>query len=523
MRQISSWLAFASVFALAACRGPEPYYRGQPAPPVGQGSPVTCHISRAECDSAPPPGPNGYLSCSGGDVPLRPFVATACTLPKDGNDPQATCKRAFCTEVPNFGFSHCFVDKAEAASLPAAGVCVSNSAATRDSRVTFFQRSLACVGDDCETETASGSRCVDVTGQPAITTLLPASDRFLRSVEIIQYQADACAPTTSSTLTYALNAGPVGTAAGGGVQANVALTGGLTKLTQTCDGEVGCYVTSLDSFRANVANLNVAGVPLTNVVVRTAFAAPVTDLPDGGEGYRPGIAPGDLQLVLDGRMAGQRMLYTVQNRAPVSVDALAGGLRIAGAFDIRGVDAAGSTVPVTFTFDTRGQPATPTQSACANATPTEQLFGFESATSWSSAQASVTEVAVPVTQGCGALALSGQGFMTLTGDVFSTRRVTRAAALSVDLFIPDHQPNPFWLGNLQGFLSCPSGAVFNQYIGQVELTGKPQNRYSTLRFPLPAALYATLGRSLDDCSFSFGLNVNATGRNWLLDNLRFTQ
>jgi hypothetical protein len=216
------------------------------------------------------------------------------------------------------------------------------------------------------------------------------------------------------------------------------------------------------------------------------------------------------------------MLYSVQNSAPIPVDAMASGLRMTGALDIRGLSPTQGAVPVTVTFDAQGQPATSAQQTCASATPTEVLFGFDSAAGWSSSPAAVAEVAAPTTQGCGALTVSGQGYMLITGDVFSTARITRAAALSVDLFIPDHQPNPFWLGNLQGFLTCPSGNVFNQYIGQVELTGKAQKRYSTLRFPLPAAVFATLGRALDDCSLSFGLNVNATGKNWLFDNLRFT-
>jgi hypothetical protein len=62
----------------------------------------------------------------------------------------------------------------------------------------------------------------------------------------------------------------------------------------------------------------------------------------------------------------------------------------------------------------------------------------------------------------------------------------------------------------------------NQYIGQVELTGKPQDHFSSLRFPLPAATVGTLRRSLNDCSFTFALNVNATDRRWILDNVRFT-
>ena len=112
--------------------------------------------------------------------------------------------------------------------------------------------------------------------------------------------------------------------------------------------------------------------------------------------------------------------------------------------------------------------------------------------------------------------------MPINGDGFSTVGLNPTVAVSVDLFVPSSQPNPFWTGALQMFLSCPSANVFNQYIGQVELTGKPQNRYSTLRFPLPAATQSTLAQSLSDCAFSFALNVNQTNRTWILDNLRFT-
>ena len=98
--------------------------------------------------------------------------------------------------------------------------------------------------------------------------------------------------------------------------------------------------------------------------------------------------------------------------------------------------------------------------------------------------------------------------------------VTNAA--SVDLFIPSAQPNPFWTGALQMYLSCPSGNTYHQFIGQVDLTGKPQSRYSTLRFPLPASIRTLLGQPHDDCSIQFALNVNNTPQTWLFDNFRFT-
>jgi hypothetical protein len=112
--------------------------------------------------------------------------------------------------------------------------------------------------------------------------------------------------------------------------------------------------------------------------------------------------------------------------------------------------------------------------------------------------------------------------MPIVGAPFSTVGLATNNALSVDLFIPTGQPNPFYTGALQMHLSCPFGGVNNQYIGQVELTGKPLNQYSTLRFPLPQAVRTTLARQLNDCSFTLSLNVNPTGNTWILDRLRFT-
>ena len=167
-------------------------------------------------------------------------------------------------------------------------------------------------------------------------------------------------------------------------------------------------------------------------------------------------------------------------------------------------------------------PTTAQNAACAAESSLQRLFGFEDVQRWTSTQAALSLVTSPLTQGCGALGVSGQGYIPINGGTFTTSGLATKAAASVDLFIPTNQPNQSYLGALQMYLSCPSGNVFNQYIGQVELTGKPQNQYSTLRFPLPSVTLSTLARPLNDCSFSFALNVNPTGRTWILDNLRFT-
>jgi len=320
---------------------------------------------------------------------------------------------------------------------------------------------------------------------------------------------------------YAVPPGPVGTATGGAVHSPVSAVNGVATVYQSCDVDGGCQPALLEDLRVNLASLTLLGTQVTNLVARSVFEAPLTTVPVG-EGQGPGVAAGNLEILLDGRVAGQHVQFVAANQAPIAVTADTGALAISGRFQLVVADATGHRTPVTFDLDLTGRPATAAERACAEEGAAARVLGFESAESWSSTQATLAEVASPVTEGCGALAVNGQGFMTIVGAKLSTQQITVAPALSVDLFIPDHQPNQFWLGGLQALLSCPSGNVFNQYIGQVELTGKPQARYSTLRFPLPAAVAGALAQPLDDCALSLALNVNATGRAWLLDNLRFT-
>jgi hypothetical protein len=221
------------------------------------------------------------------------------------------------------------------------------------------------------------------------------------------------------------------------------------------------------------------------------------------------------------RRPDDRISDLLLSTTPFQVDA-ATTFRLRGSVVINGSNANGALLTVTANMDAGGSVATPQAAACTTETGIQRLFGFEEVQSWSSSQAQLSLVTAPVREGCGALGVRGQGYMPVASDPFSTRGLATAAALSVDLFIPNGQPNPSWLGALQMYLSCPSANVFNQYIGQAELTGKPQNVYSTLRFPLPSATLQTLAQPLDDCSFTFALNVNATGNTWILDRLRFT-
>lgn len=158
---------------------------------------------------------------------------------------------------------------------------------------------------------------------------------------------------------------------------------------------------------------------------------------------------------------------------------------------------------------------------CDAITHVQRLFGFEDVSLWRSTVAGLSSVPNPRTEGCFALGVTGSGYMPIEGSRFPASAANKPSKMSVDLFIPTGQPNPSWLGALQSYLECPSANLFNAYIGQVELTGRPVGAYSTLTFNLPANVKSTLAGSFNDCSIKFALNVNQTGKAWTLDKLKF--
>lgn len=148
------------------------------------------------------------------------------------------------------------------------------------------------------------------------------------------------------------------------------------------------------------------------------------------------------------------------------------------------------------------------------------IFGFESLTAWTSS-APLSLDGARKTQGSFGMAVGGSGYRFLTSAPLTTPLSPLTATLLLDVFVPGNQPNQFWFGSVQMFASCPSAALNNVFLGQVELTGKPTNAFSTLSFPVPANVRTALGQARTDCFFGIAINTNATPTTPVVDNLRF--
>jgi FtsP/CotA-like multicopper oxidase with cupredoxin domain len=123
------------------------------------------------------------------------------------------------------------------------------------------------------------------------------------------------------------------------------------------------------------------------------------------------------------------------------------------------------------------------------------------------------------TEGESSVALRAQNYVTIKSRTFALTQAL-ASTITMDFFLPTQQPNPYWLGAVQLYLDCPSKAVNNAYVGQVELTGKTIGAWNRLSFPVSSTIRSSVGSSCTDFDLSIAVNVpfNATGL-YLVDNV----
>jgi len=495
---------------------------------------VTCSAERRLC-LREQLQPDGTVGCAEYNTEKQYFRATVCTL--DATEtPQQACDRAFCTRAtanPTVSYDYLECLTSGGIDQPAAGLCQPLPAGSQRASLIYTRNGRRCVPDPtgqfCATFTAyvmdDTKSCFDLSERTAVDQLtMPTDARDPRLwIQRIVPNAPACngpAPSSQSALSYNLGATTVGSVSAAGTSVPVKITQGTARVLRTCTNGA-CQPTSLASLNARLADTTVAGVPLTNLSLRVRGDTAVGSLPDP-DGTRPGFPSGTLSFAVEGLVAGVPSRYVVANDSAFIFDATSSALALRGTFHLQDVDARGRPLTAELALSLDGSPVTGPGSDCGAQTSLQRLFGFETSGDWTSSQASLSTVTTPLTQGCGALAIAGQNYIPITGRPFANTALNVQGAVSVDLFVPSSQPNPYWTGALQLYLTCPSRSYFNQFIGQVELTAKRQNTYNTLRFPLPQTAQDALRQASNDCFWSFALNVNPTGRTWVLDNLRLS-
>jgi hypothetical protein len=70
-------------------------------------------------------------------------------------------------------------------------------------------------------------------------------------------------------------------------------------------------------------------------------------------------------------------------------------------------------------------------------------------------------------------------------------------------------PNPYWTGDVQMYLSCPSAGVWSKSLGRADLAATYGNEWNSLRFAIDAPTQDVLLGS-STCQLSIAINTPTT-------------
>lgn len=156
--------------------------------------------------------------------------------------------------------------------------------------------------------------------------------------------------------------------------------------------------------------------------------------------------------------------------------------------------------------------------AISNASAT--ILGFEESSSWSVSNGTATLASDAThSEGTASLAVSNVGYVELTSAPLASFPLSDGA-ISVDLMLPKDQTNPYWYGQLQVSLDCPSANIHGRFIGSSELTGLPLATFNRLSFVLSSDVVSAMSGTHNDLRFKIVLNVPQNSAKYLLDSVR---
>lgn len=155
--------------------------------------------------------------------------------------------------------------------------------------------------------------------------------------------------------------------------------------------------------------------------------------------------------------------------------------------------------------------------------PLDSILSFEDLSKWSSSQVSLSLATTPKTHLEHALkVVSPPGWTQIESVPFSSATLSAPLAkFYCDLWSSSNQPNPSWSGQFQLAVEVPSLGIFNQWIGQVELTPLPKDTYRLMEISLPPGIAAVFNGNHSDVVLRLILNVTAASGPYYIDHIRF--
>ena len=152
-----------------------------------------------------------------------------------------------------------------------------------------------------------------------------------------------------------------------------------------------------------------------------------------------------------------------------------------------------------------------------------EFMSFDNNNDWNVSSQELLFVENPKIQGLGATGVNISGYNEIRSRSFYPAELKFVSnVISLDVFVPNPQPNDYWVGDISIGLNCPDIGINSVHLGEVQsLTHMFRNEYNNVQFLIPDEIVSALRYGVGKCSFSVYLNVNNGAGLFLLDNMGF--
>lgn len=150
------------------------------------------------------------------------------------------------------------------------------------------------------------------------------------------------------------------------------------------------------------------------------------------------------------------------------------------------------------------------------------FMSFDNINDWKPNNADLLFVEAPKIEGLGATGVMGSGYMEIKSRNFTPSELEFVSnVISLNLYVPNPQPNDYWVGSIGMGISCPDNGIYSMHFGDRDLTHMFREEYNNVQFNLPESVISALRYGVGECYFSIYLNVNNGAGLFLLDNMGF--
>lgn len=152
------------------------------------------------------------------------------------------------------------------------------------------------------------------------------------------------------------------------------------------------------------------------------------------------------------------------------------------------------------------------------------FMSFDNVNDWKSTEQDILFVESPKSEGLGAAGIMASGYTEIRSRIFTPSELEYISnIISLDVYVPNPQPNDYWVGSVGLGLDCSDGGLGSVYLGNVELTHMFRKEFNNVQFLLPNEAVAALHYGIGKCFFSIYMNVNNGAGLFLLDNMGFVR